>query len=206
MLKNIIKTSFIAGCLSVAMMSFAVADDDVRVDVEVDDSQSYSSSNNSNDNVARSLKPREENIDVARELTITKSAPYSYYKLPQLPVYTPKPLIEEAKGIAIVNGVPLNCKLLGETEGIDSSDGKSAPSFEVIREGALNDLRNGTMDLVDARDRIVLTPVKEAMTCEIRTENDQFEEKDCTQWTQIPNNGKILFYRIHANVYDCGAR
>ncbi|STQ87121.1 hypothetical protein LS73_008125 [Helicobacter muridarum] len=202
MLNNIIKKGFIAGFVSLSMMSFAVADD-VRVDVEVEDSQSYSGSN---DNMPRNQKSREEGIDVARELTITKAAPYSYYKLPQLPTYQPKPLIEEAKGIAVVNGVPLNCKLLGEAEGIDSSDGRSAPSFELIREGALNDLRNGTMDLVDARDRIVLTPVKEAMTCELRASEDQFEEKDCTQWTQIPSNGKILFYRIHANVYDCGAR
>lgn len=206
MLKNIIKTGLVAGCLSVAIVNFSVADD-VQVDVEVDDTQSYSNSSSSNDiTTTKSIKAREDNIDVARELTITKSAPYSYYKLPQLPQYTPKPLIEEAKGIAVVNGVPFNCKLLGETEGIDSSDGKSAPSFELIREGALNDLRNGTMDLVDARDRIVVTPIKEAMTCELRTETDQFEEKDCTQWTQIPNNGKILFYRIHATVYDCGAR
>ncbi|RDU61215.1 hypothetical protein [Helicobacter sp. MIT 14-3879] len=202
--KNIIKASLVAGCMSLAMFSFSVADDDVKVEVETEDTQSYSGS--SDTNTLKGTKPREENIDVARELTITKSAPYSYYKLPQLPQYTPKPLIEEAKGIAVVNGVPLNCKLLGEAEGIDSSDGKAAPSFELIREGALNDLRNGTMDLVDARDRVILTPVKEAMTCELRTENDQFEEKDCTQWTQIPSNGKILFYRIHANVFDCGPR
>ncbi len=152
------------------------------------------------------MKERNENIDVARELTITKSSSDAYYKLPRLPQYTPKPLIDDAKGIAVVNGVPLNCKLLGEAEGIDSSDGKAAPSFEQIREGALNDLRNGTMDLVDSRDRIVLTPVKEAMTCELRNEGDQFDEKDCTTWTQIPSNGKILYYRIHANVFDCGAR
>lgn len=201
MLSNIIKKGFIVGFVSLSMISLAVADDES--DMGVEDTQSYSGSN---DNVARNLKPRDEGIDVARELTITKAAPYSYYKLPQLPPYQPKALIEEAKGIAIVNGVPLNCKLLGESEGVDSSDGKSAPSFELIREGALNDLRNGAIDVTDARDRIILTPVKEAMTCELKTGADQFEEKDCTQWTQIPANGKILFYRIHANVYNCGPR
>lgn len=200
MKNNLLRVGFVTSFASCLVVNSVLAD---VVSVEVDeDAQSYSSQTTD----SKLLKERNDNIDVARELVITKSASDSYYKLPRLPQYTPKPLIEDAKGIAVVNGVPLNCKLLGEAEGIDSSDGKAAPSFELIREGALNDLRNGTMDLVDSRDRIVLTPVKEAMTCEIRNEGDQFDEKDCTTWTQIPNNGKILFYRIHANVFDCGAR
>lgn len=198
--KGLLKTSLAASLISFMALNSANAD---VVNVEADeDAQSYSTPTTD----SKTLKERNENIDVARELTITKSSKDAYYKLPRLPQYTPKPLIEDAKGIAVVNGVPLNCKLLGEAEGIDGSDGKAAPSFELIREGALNDLRNGTMDLVDSRDRIVLTPVKEAMTCEIHNEGDQFDEKDCTTWTQIPNNGKILYYRIHANVFDCGAR
>lgn len=200
LIKDLIKAGLATSIASCVAFSSAVADV-VKVEVD-DDSQSYSTQTTD----SKSLKERNENIDVARELTITKSSSDAYYKLPRLPQYTPKPLIDDAKGIAVVNGVPLNCKLLGEAEGIDSSDGKAAPSFEQIREGALNDLRNGTMDLVDSRDRIVLTPVKEAMTCELRNEGDQFDEKDCTTWTQIPNNGKILYYRIHANVFDCGAR
>ncbi len=198
--KNLLKASLAASLVSFMALNSAIAE---VVNVEADeDAQSYSTQTTD----SKLLKERNENVDVARELTITKSSSDAFYKLPRLPQYTPKPLIEDAKGIAIVNGVPLNCKLLGEAEGIDSSDGKGAPSFELIREGALNDLRNGTMDLVDSRDRIVLTPVKEAMTCEIHNEGDVFDEKDCTTWTQIPNNGKILYYRIHANVFDCGAR
>ncbi|TLD99463.1 DUF4156 domain-containing protein [Helicobacter trogontum] len=197
LVKDLLKAGLIASVVSCV----AVADEVVSVEAD-NDAQSYSTQTAD----SKFLREKNENIDVARELTITKSSSDAYYKLPRLPQYTPKPLIDDAKGIAVVNGVPLNCKLLGEAEGIDSSDGKAAPSFELIREGALNDLRNGTMDLVDSRDRIVLTPVKEAMTCEIRNEGDQFDEKDCTTWTQIPSNGKILYYRIHANVFDCGAR
>ncbi|GAB0173170.1 hypothetical protein [Helicobacter trogontum] len=197
LVKDLLKAGLIASVVSCV----AVADEVVSVEAD-NDAQSYSTQTTD----SKFLREKNENIDVARELTITKSSSDAYYKLPRLPQYTPKPLIDDAKGIAVVNGVPLNCKLLGEAEGIDSSDGKAAPSFELIREGALNDLRNGTMDLVDSRDRIVLTPVKEAMTCEIRNEGDQFDEKDCTTWTQIPSNGKILYYRIHANVFDCGAR
>lgn len=197
----LIKDLLRAGLVASVVSCVAMADEVVSVEAD-SDAQSYSAQTTD----SKVLKERNENIDVARELTITKSSSDAYYKLPRLPQYTPKPLVDDARGIAVVNGVPLNCKLLGETEGIDSSDGKAAPSFELIREGALNDLRNGTMDLVDSRDRIVLTPVKEAMTCELRNEGDQFDEKDCTTWTQIPSNGKILYYRIHANVFDCGAR
>lgn len=204
LIKDMLKAGLVTSLVACVALNSAMAD---VVSVEVDeDAQSYSNSGSVQTTDSKSYRERNENIDVARELVITRSTKDSYYKLPTLPQYTPKPLTEDAKGIAVVNGVPLNCKLLGEAEGIDSSDAKAAPSFELIREGALNDLRNGTMDLVDSRNRIVLTPVKEAMTCEIRTDNDQFEEMDCTTWTKIPNNGKILYYRIHANVFDCGAR
>lgn len=196
---KLLKVGVVSSLISFAMLNISIAEPVTDSD---DSGQSYSGQSEQ----TKMTRDRIESIDVARELTITKSLQEAPYKLPRLPQYNPKPLIEEAKGIAVVNGVPLNCKLLGEAEGIDDSDGKAAPSFELIREGALNDLRNRTMDLVDSRDRVILTPVKEAMTCEMYTEGSQFEEKDCTTWTQIPNNGKILFYRIHANVYDCGAR
>ena len=201
LVRDLVRASLVVGVVSFMALNSAIAADTVKVEAD-EEAQSYSAQ------VAdpKTFKERNENIDVARELTVTKSSRDAYYKLPRLPQYEPKSLMDDAKGIAVVNGVPLNCKLLGEAEGIDGSDGKSAPSFEQIREGALNDLRNGTMDIVDSRNRIILTPVKEAMTCEIRSDDDLFEEKDCTTWTQIPNNGKILYYRVHANVFDCGAR
>ena len=149
------------------------------------------------------VKDREVKFDIGRDLTITKSGPYIRY--PRFPQYEPKMLNEGAKGIAIANSIPYTCILLGEVEGRDSSDGRAAPSFEEIREGALNDLRNATMDLVDSqRDKVVITPTKEAMTCETMIGENQYEESNCTSWTKIPNNGKILYYRIHANVYACG--
>ena len=230
---KLLKAGLVAGCVSLAFVSFSLADEmDDDIDVKIDTMEGMDSmgtmgtksagrftgardadmDSNMEGMDSRPKAPpmtgdfvgvRETNIDAARELSIVKFAPY---KIPQLPQYMVEPLLEEAKGIAVVNGVPLNCKLLGESEGLASSDGKSAPSFEMIREGALNALRNNVIDLGDPRDRIILTPIKEAMTCEFRLENSQFEEKDCTQWTQIPNNGKILYYRIHANVYDCGVK
>ena len=44
------------------------------------------------------------------------------------------------------------------------------------------------------------------MTCEMRVSDGKYEEKDCTAWEKIPQNGKILTYRIHANVFECGTR
>ena len=42
--------------------------------------------------------------------------------------------------------------------------------------------------------------------CEMRVSDGKYEEKDCTAWEKIPQNGKILTYRIHANVFECGTR
>ena len=79
-------------------------------------------------------KEVEVTVNAAREITVTKVAPY--VKVPQLPAYEPKRLNEEARGIAVAYSIPYTCKLLGEVEGKDSSDGKVPPSFEDIREGA----------------------------------------------------------------------
>ena len=149
-------------------------------------------------------KEVEVTVDAAREVTVTKVTPY--IKLPQLPSYEPKKLNEEARGIAVAYSIPYTCKLLGEVEGRDDSDGKVPPSFEDIREGATNDLRNHASELVNEDSRILLKLTKEAMICEMRVNDGKYEEKDCTTWGKIPQNGKILSYRIHANVFECGTR
>lgn len=149
-------------------------------------------------------KEVEVTVDAAREITVTKVAPY--IKLPQLPAYEPKRLNEEARGIAVAYSIPYTCKLLGEVEGKDNSDGKVPPSFEDIREGATNDLRNHAAELVNDDSRLLVKLTKEAMTCEMRVSDGRYEEKDCTAWEKIPQNGKILSYRIHANVFECGIK
>ena len=171
-------------------------------------SQPTSSSSNNQQSGSKAKvsysKETEVTVDAAREITITKMAPY--IKVPQLPAYEPKRLNEEARGIAVAYSIPYTCKLLGEVEGKDNSDGKVPPSFEDIREGALNDLRNRAAELVDEDSRILVKLTKEAMICEMRVSDGQYDEKDCTAWDKIPKNGKILSYRIHANVFECGTR
>ncbi|RDU65702.1 hypothetical protein CQA53_05955 [Helicobacter didelphidarum] len=140
----------------------------------------------------------------ARQLAVYKAVGYAID--PQLPVYEPKTLNEAARGIAVAYSVPYNCKVLGEVEGKDEAGGKAGPTFEKIREGATNDLRNQAADLVRGGQRLMLSVTKEAMICQMRTKKDQYQEEDCTLWDKLPTNGQILSYRIHANVFECGEK
>lgn len=140
----------------------------------------------------------------ARPFAVYKAVGYSID--PQHPPYEPKTLNENARGIAVAYSVPYNCKVLGEVEGKDEAGGKAAPTFEQIREGATNDLRNQAADLVRGGQRLMLSVTKEAMICQMRTKKDKYQEEDCTRWDKLPNNGQILSYRIHANVFECGEK
>lgn len=140
----------------------------------------------------------------ARQFAVYKQVGYSID--PQLPAYEPKTLNENARGIAVAYSVPYNCKVLGEVEGKDEAAGKAGPTFEKIREGATNDLRNQAGDLVRGGQRLMLSVTKEAMICQVRTKKDQFQEYDCTLWNKLPPNAQILSYRIHANVFECGEK
>ncbi|RDU70508.1 hypothetical protein CQA66_08070 [Helicobacter aurati] len=140
----------------------------------------------------------------ARQLAVYKAVGYSID--PQLPPYEPKTLNESARGIAVAYTMPYNCKVLGEVEGKDEAGGKAGPTFEQIREGATNDLRNQAADLVRGGQRLMLSVSKEAMICQVRTKKDKYQEEDCTLWNKLPPNAQILSYRIHANVFECGEK
>ncbi|MWV63074.1 hypothetical protein DCO58_00790 [Helicobacter saguini] len=140
----------------------------------------------------------------ARQFAVYKQVGYSLD--PQLPAYEPKTLNENARGIAVAYSVPYNCKVLGEVEGKDDTEGRAGPTFEKIRDGAQNDLKNQAGDLVRGGQRLMLSVTKEAMICQVRTKKDQYQEYDCTLWNKLPTNSKILSYRIHANVFECGEK
>lgn len=140
----------------------------------------------------------------ARQLAVYKAVGYSID--PQLPPYEPKTLNENARGIAVAYSVPYNCKVLGEVEGKDEASGKAGPSFEQIREGATNDLRNQAADVVRSGQRLMLSVTNEAMICQIRIKKDKYQEEDCTLWNRLPDNAQIISYRISANVFECGEK
>lgn len=140
----------------------------------------------------------------ARQLAVYKSVGYTLD--PQLPPYEPKTLNESARGISVAYSIPYNCKVLGEVEGKDEAAGKAGPTFEQIRDGATNDLRNNAADLVRGGQRLMLSITKEAMICQVRTKKDKYQEEDCTLWNKLPENAQILSYRISANVFECGEK
>lgn len=140
----------------------------------------------------------------ARPFAVYK--PIAFAADPQLPPYEPKALNESARGIAVAYSVPYNCRVLGEVEGKDETNGKAGPTFEQIREGATNDLKNQAADLVRGGQRLMLSVSKEALICQTRSKKDSFQEEDCTLWNKLPPNSKILSYRIHANVFECGEK
>lgn len=149
-------------------------------------------------NAEDKLKPN------ARQLAVYRSIGYTLD--PQLPPYEPKTLNESARGISVAYAIPYNCKVLGEVEGKDEAGGKAGPTFEQIRDGATNDLRNNAADLVRGGQRLMLSITKEAMICQVRTKKDKYQEEDCTLWNKMPQNAQILSYRISANVFECGEK
>lgn len=56
--------------------------------------------------------------------------------------YIPKQLKEQARGITVAKDAPYSCKILGEVEGKDIVGDRRDATKELLREGAMNDLRN----------------------------------------------------------------
>lgn len=112
--------------------------------------------------------------------------------------FTPKPLDYDARGITVVKETPYNCKVLGETEGYDEADNRSGATYEKVRKGAYNDLRNEALAVVrDSNHRITLRIVQEDIVCG----NNIFYQIKCNQI-----NSNIYSYRVKAQIFDCGNR
>ena len=127
---------------------------------------------------------------------------------PTLPDYKPKELEKDARAVTVAKSTPYNCKLLGETEGRDDSENKSAPTPQKIREGAMNDLRNNAL-AVGGNKRSVVAITREEVICE-KTSSSFFglftskSTYDCTKQASIPGDTKVLHHTIYGQVFDCG--
>ncbi|WP_103593226.1 hypothetical protein [Campylobacter concisus] len=110
------------------------------------------------------------------------------------PQFTPKPLLPDSKGIAMVNSTPYNCKVLGEAEGSDEANGRMNPTIEGLRQGAMNDLKNEAIEIVGLRKRVVLYIVNELPLCYYGQNLDI-----CPRGSQFAAS-----YRIKAQIFDCG--
>ncbi|WP_110581438.1 DUF4156 domain-containing protein [Helicobacter cinaedi] len=130
--------------------------------------------------------------------------------VPELPHYKPKSLEQQGKGITIAKSTPYNCKILGEVEGKDNTNGTKGATRELLREGALNDLRNEAGDAAGVGKRIMLNITNEEVLCSVVLEGKKGKTQQtikCTDGLPIDAiNGKLLSHRIHAQVFDCGEK
>lgn len=111
------------------------------------------------------------------------------------PQFEPKPLSPNSKGIAMVNSTPYSCKVLGEAEGSDETNGRINPAIERLRQGAINDLKNEAVEIVGLHKRVVLYIIKEEALCYWLFEGI----KACPA-----GSSSALGYRVRAQIFDCG--
>lgn len=148
------------------------------------------------------------------QLLIASGSPFLFFGCiepePQDPLYTPKALEPQSRGITVVTSTPYNCKVLGEVEGKDNVLGTRGTTRERLREGAMNDLKNTAAATANLNNRIMIKITKESMRCSI-TLNGRKQEIPCTygyELNKLPPQVAVypLSHRIHADVYDCGEK
>ena len=57
--------------------------------------------------------------------------------VPELPHYKPKSIEPQGKGITIAKSTPYNCKILGEVEGKDNTNGTRRSNTRVAKGGCI---------------------------------------------------------------------
>lgn len=123
-----------------------------------------------------------------------------------LPQYTPKALEAQGKGITIAKSTPYNCVILGEVEGKDNVGNTRGVTRELLREGALNDLKNEAGNVVTGGKRIMLSITKEQVTCVAKLQGEtNARSVDCTDGAPHGTiSAALQSHRIHAQVFECG--
>lgn len=110
----------------------------------------------------------------------------------QLPEFTAKPLNNNAKQISVVREIPYGCRVVGNVSGLDSEHkGQRFPRLDMVREGALNDLRNNSADLLGKRQNMHVRIINEYATCFI---------KDCEN---LKDDDIVKSYHVEAQILEC---
>ena len=120
--------------------------------------------------------------------------------------YIPKQLKEQARGITVAKDAPYSCKILGEVEGKDIVGDRRDATKELLREGAMNDLRNEATYITGEGKKVVMVITKEEVLCE-GVVNGVRRSVDC-KFT-LPKSVKdavLTSHKIQAQVYDCGGK
>ncbi|WP_159990673.1 hypothetical protein [Pelistega ratti] len=117
--------------------------------------------------------------------------------------FIPKALNEDAKGITTVRSTPYGCKVLGEVEGKDAIP-ETSPNVKIVsrhkdvmREGALNDLRNNAVTVTGKKNRITLRIIDEKPICRY----SGLPNQDCPVDSRVSDA-----YIITAQIFECGEK
>lgn len=120
------------------------------------------------------------------------------------PPFEPKQLEARARGISIAKDSPYNCKVLGEAEGKDNALDKSGATKELLRESALNDLRNEASYIAGEGKRVMIFITREEVLCE-GTVNGTRRSINCAfSLPKSVKNAVLTSYKIQAQVFECG--
>ena len=115
--------------------------------------------------------------------------------------YAPKVLDPNSKYITFIESNPHNCKYIGQIEGNDVQPINPGilvfGTFEQLKEGAFNDLKNNALTVVGAARRISLRVINEQALCY----GSYNRLESCRE-----NRPYIDAYKIKAEVFDCGER
>ncbi|TLD80113.1 DUF4156 domain-containing protein [Helicobacter sp. MIT 05-5293] len=129
---------------------------------------------------------------------------------PQAPLYTPKALESQGRGITIAHSTPYNCKILGEVEGRDYVSGRRNPTRDKLQESARNELKNEAGEVAGENRRIMLRITKEETKCMVLFKNGIKQEITCKEPVIIGKDnivgGALLSHSVKADVFDCGEK
>lgn len=147
------------------------------------------------------------------QLLIASGSPFLFFGCiepePQDPLYTPKALESQGRGITFADSTPYNCRILGKVEGRDYVSGRRGATREKLRESAENELKNEAGRVVGENKRIMLRITKKDVRCIVLLRNGNKQEIKCNEPILFGGdivNGAILSYSVEAEIFDCGEK
>ena len=140
-------------------------------------------------------------------ITITLTGCFSQPEPPK-PQYKPTALENNARGITIASSKPYNCKIVGEIERQEDIGDTVGATKNTARQGAINVLKNEAAYVVKEGQKIMITITKEESRCKYteldKKKNKTVREALCPQNDDLPNNVKIISYKVYGDIFDCG--
>lgn len=150
------------------------------------------------------------------QLLIVSGSPFLFFGCieepePQAPLYTPKALESQGRGVTFADSTPYNCMILGKVEGRDYVSGRRGATREKLRESVRNELKNEAGRVVGENKRIMLRITREDVRCIVLLRNGTRQEIQCNNPVSVGGDGNIvnlafLSHSVEAEVFDCGEK